>query len=100
MRHTHTLFPKRPVNKIVILPKVSKLFILSEGTLHTLALPNLETLPSTVVQPLRGVVTVVLDDEELEWGGSEEMTVVVVKRKGLSIYRLGARLVAQKVCHD
>jgi len=77
--------------------------VLSEGTLHPFALPSLETLPSTVIQPLRGVVSVVLDDEELEWGGpgsedkNAEMTMVVVRRKGLGIYRLGQRLVAQKV---
>lgn len=81
-----------------------RIFVLSEGTLHPLALPNLETLPSTVIQPLRGVVSVVLDDEELEWGGpgsedkNAEMTMVVVRRKGLGIYRLGQRLIAQKVC--
>ena len=79
------------------------MFVLSEGTLHPLALPSLDTIPSTVIQPLRGVVSVVLDDEELEWGGpgsedkTAEMTVVVVRRKGLGIYRLGQRLVAQKV---
>jgi hypothetical protein len=104
LRHQHTLFPRRPVSKIILLPKVLRIFVLSEGTLHPLALPNLETLPSTVIQPLRGVVSVVLDDEELEWGGpgsedkNAEMTMVVVRRKGLGIYRLGQRLTAQKVC--
>jgi hypothetical protein len=56
------------------------------------------------MSPLRGVVSVVLDDEQLEWGGpgtedkTAEMTVVVVRRKGLGVYRLGTRLVAVKVC--
>ena len=29
LRHKHTLFPRRAVNKIILLPKVSKCFILS-----------------------------------------------------------------------
>ena len=103
LRHRHALFPRRPVTKLVILPQVSRVLVLSDGTLHPLTLPGLETLPSTVMQPLRGIVSVVLDDEELEWGGpgsedkTAEMTLVVVRRKGLGIYRLGTRLVAQKV---
>lgn len=73
----------------------------SDGTLHPLALPNLEVLPSTVIAPLRGVTSVVLDDEELGWDGGDEkggeMTVVVVRRKGLGIYKLGSRMVPFKV---
>lgn len=103
MKHKHTLFPRRPVTKIILLPKVSRMFVLSEGTLHPFSLPHLELLPSTIVQPLRGIVSAVLDDEELEWNGpgsedkGAEMTLVVVRRKGLGIYRLGQRLVPQKV---
>ncbi|RSH83741.1 hypothetical protein EHS25_005356 [Saitozyma podzolica] len=100
LRHKHTLFPRRPVSKIILLPRVSRAFILSDGTLHPLALPNLEVLPSTVIAPLRGVTSVVLDDEELGWDGGEdrggEMTVVVVRRKGLGIYKLGSRMVPFK----
>jgi hypothetical protein len=54
-----------------------------------------------VIAPLRGVTSVVLDDEELGWDGGEEkggeMTVVVVRRKGLGIYKLGSRMVPFKV---
>lgn len=91
------------MSKIVLLPKLGRAFVLSEGTLHPLSLPSLEPVPSTVIQPLRGVVSVILDDDELEWGGvgaeekGAEMTVVVVRRKGLGIYRLGQRLVTQNV---
>ncbi|WWC70320.1 uncharacterized protein I206_104270 [Kwoniella pini CBS 10737] len=98
MKYRHTLFPRRPVNKMYILPKISKLLIISDGTLHALALPNLEALPSSHVPPLRGVVSVILDDEELEWGGpgsedpNAQMTVVVVRRKGLGVYKLGNRM--------
>jgi hypothetical protein len=66
-------------------------------------LPSLDPLPSTTIQTLRGVINVVLDDMELDWGGpgsedkSTDMTVVVVRRKGLGIYRVGARMVPVKV---
>lgn len=117
MRYRYTVFPRRPISKIVLLPKLSRGFILSgqcsslfhqtcanlaDGTLHPVSLPNLEALPSTVIPPLRGVVSVVLDDDELDWEGpgsedrGAELTVIVVRRKGLGIYRLGTRLVPIK----
>lgn len=66
-------------------------------------LPSLEPLPSTTIQTLRGVVNVVLNDEELEWAGpshedkTSDMTAVVVRRKGLGIYKVGARMTLIKV---
>lgn len=106
--------------KIILLPKVSKCFVLSgelfsgrddpstitdrlDGTLHALMLPSLEPLPSTTIQTLRGVVNVVLNDEELEWAGpshadkTTDMTAVVIRRKGLGIYKVGSRMVLIKV---
>ncbi|TXT15581.1 hypothetical protein VHUM_00084 [Vanrija humicola] len=99
LRHKHKLFPARPVNKIVLLPKVSRALVLSEGTLHPLSLPSLEPIPSTVIPAIRGVVTVSLNDDELDLGDGEsitDMTVVVVRRKGLSVYRLGTRMTLVK----
>ncbi|OXG40487.1 hypothetical protein C360_00255 [Cryptococcus neoformans Bt15] len=96
MRHKHTLFPRRPVSKMYILPKVSKLFVISDGTMHALTLPSLEAVPSTIIPTMRGVVSVILNDDELDYGpGSEEktdMTIVIVRRRVLGIYRLGNRL--------
>lgn len=66
-------------------------------------LPSLEPLPSTTIQTLRGVVNVVLNDDELEWAGpshedkTTDMTMVVVRRKGLGIYKVGSRMVLMKV---
>ncbi|KAL1413618.1 hypothetical protein Q8F55_001393 [Vanrija albida] len=99
LRHKHKLFPARPVNKILLLPKVSRALVLSEGTLHPLSLPSLEPIPSTVIPVIRGVVTVSLNDDELDLGDGEsitDMTVVVVRRKGLGVYRLGTRMTLVK----
>lgn len=47
-------------------------------------------------------MSVILNDDELDYGqGSEEktdMTVVIVRRRVLGIYRLGSRLQSIKVC--
>lgn len=45
----------------------------------------------------------VLNDDELDWGGpgtegkATDMTVIVVRRKGLGVYRVGARMLPVKV---
>ncbi|KLT38373.1 hypothetical protein CC85DRAFT_289576 [Cutaneotrichosporon oleaginosum] len=99
LQRKHKLFPCRPVNRVVLLPKVSRALILSEGTLHSLSLPGLEPLPSSSIAPVRGVVSVVLNDDELDLAdkdGVTDMTVVLVKRKGLGIYRLGQRMTMVK----
>lgn len=70
--------------------------------MHALTLPSLESVPSTIIPTMRGVVSVILNDDELDYGqGSEEktdMTVVIVRRRVLGIYRLGNRLQSIKVC--
>lgn len=102
MQHKHKLFPARPVSRIVLLPKVARVLVLSDGTLHPLSLPGLEPLPSNVMGSIRGVISVVLNDDELDLGGfdgegASDMTVVVVKHKGIVVYRLGHRMTALKV---
>ncbi|EIW70778.1 hypothetical protein TREMEDRAFT_68217 [Tremella mesenterica DSM 1558] len=102
LKNKYSVFPRRPVSKIVLLPKVGRAFILSDGTVHPVNLPNLEAVPSTVIPTIRGVVTVTLDDDELDWTGPEsedkssEMTMVVVRRKGLAIYKVGQRMTLAK----
>lgn len=83
----------------MLLPKVSRALVLSEGTLHPLSLPGLEPLPSNSIAAVRGVVSVALNDDELDLAdkdGVTDMTVVLVKRKGLGLYRLGQRMTMVK----
>lgn len=80
---------------------MSRALILAEGILHPLSLPNLEPLPPNTISPIRGVVSVALNDDELDLAGNDgdgvtDMTVVVVRRKGLAIYRLGTRMILVK----
>ena len=76
--------------------------MLSDGTLHPLSLPGLEALPSNLAAPLRGVVSVGLNDDELDLAGEDgegvtDMTAIVVRRKGLGMYRVGNRMTSVKV---
>jgi len=79
----------------VLLPKVGKCFILTEGTLHPFTLPSLDPILNSQFAPIRGVVSVALNDDELDLGagdseGMTDMTVVVLKRKGLVLCRIGS----------
>lgn len=38
MRHKHTLFPRRPVSKIILIPKAAKMLVLS-GKLSAVGCP-------------------------------------------------------------
>ena len=63
-------------------------------------MPSLEPLPHGSVQPIRDVIDVALDDQEIAWrqgddetgGKGVEITLSIVKRKTIAIYRLGAKL--------
>jgi hypothetical protein len=71
-----------------------------DGTLYFLALPTLEPLPHGSAQPIRDVIDVALDDQEIAWrpgdddhgGKGVDITLSIVKRKAISIYRLGNKL--------
>jgi len=60
----------------------------------------LEALPHGSVQPIRDVIDVALDDLEIAWrpgdeengGKGVDITLSIVKRKAISIYRLGHKL--------
>ncbi len=98
LRARQPLSPRRPANKILILPPIGKLLVLSEGVLQFFYLPNLDPVPNNVITPIRGVVTVALDDQEVALqivdtsGTGMEMSVCVVKKKTVALYRLGTRM--------
>ncbi|KAI5454223.1 hypothetical protein NCC49_004285 [Naganishia albida] len=114
LRNKHTLSPRRPIEKILLAPKVGKAIILSDQTLTFLALPTLETLVTNPIPPLRNISYVTIDDQEIAWKPEEEelaqaqaqvgsvagvgvkgldIGMCVVRRKAIGLYRLGAKLV-------
>jgi hypothetical protein len=67
--------------------------VLSAGTLHPLSLPDLDPILSKDFAPIRGVVSVALNDDELDLGSEDnmtDMTVVVLKRKAILLCRIGS----------
>lgn len=95
LRHRHNIFPRRAITSIHLLPSIAKALILSETTLHFVALPTLEPVPSGLIQSMRGVVAVAVD--EGPEGVEGEKNVCVIKRKGIGIFRLSSRLFHVKV---
>lgn len=93
------LFPRRPVSKIILMPVVGKALVLSDGTLSFFTLPTLDPVPSALINPIRGVVTAVIDDAEMDADTDKpaEMGLCVIKRKSIMLFRLGARLMTDKV---
>ncbi|CED83238.1 Vacuolar assembly/sorting proteins VPS39/VAM6/VPS3 [Phaffia rhodozyma] len=94
LRHKHSIFPRRPIDRIYLLPSISKALILSESTLHFVTLPSLEPVLPALIQPIRGVVAVSVDEghEYYSADGVDEVGLCVVKRKVISVLRLGTRL--------
>lgn len=70
--------------------------------MHALSLPSLEPIPSNIIPVMRGVMSIILNDDDLDYEpGPEEkadMTIVIARRRVLGIYRLGNRLQSIKVC--
>ncbi|KAL7416423.1 hypothetical protein BDY24DRAFT_233923 [Mrakia frigida] len=100
LKHRHTLFPRKSVDRIFLLPSISKVLVLSESTLHFLTLPSLDPIPTALIQSIRGVITVALDESHHDLysaeGSGDEVGICVIKRRGISVYRLGSRLFSVK----
>jgi hypothetical protein len=72
----------------------------TESTLHFLTLPTLDPIPTALIQPIRGVITVAIDEGKnlyAQDGTGEDVGLCVIKRRGISVYRLGGRLFSVKV---
>lgn len=86
-RNTQTIFPQRSISQLSLLPRVQKLAVVAEGTLHFFSLPFLETLTNPAIQAVRGVVSLALDDEEIGYRAEEEegdvgsMSLCILKRE-------------------
>ncbi len=94
LRARQTVYPRGPISRILLLPPIGKLLVLADSTLHFFQLPSLEPVPPGVISPVRGVVAVALDDQEMGMHaeGEREMSLVVVKRRTVGLYMLGMRL--------
>lgn len=100
LQKRHHLVSGQPVSKLYLLPRAGKIGVLGDdGVLVFLSLPALEPVP---LNPIKGVLFVALDDQEVGWrpsedaaGGGhkvEDMALCVVKRNTIMLYKLGAKL--------
>lgn len=72
--------------------KIGIAVVIAESTLSFLHLPSLDPLPARLLPVIRGVSTVVLDDEEVRRGGTDEegfVSLCVIKRKQALLAKVG-----------
>ncbi|CAO1634950.1 unnamed protein product [Sympodiomycopsis kandeliae] len=83
----------KPIEKILVLYRIGLAAIVCESTLSWLHLPSLDPLPSNLLPTIRGVSTIVLDDEEVEDQGGIDgegfVSLCVIKRKQAISAKIG-----------
>lgn len=97
LRKRHHLASGQAVSKLYLLPRAGKIGVLGDdGLLVFLSLPSLEPVP---LNPIKGVLFVALDDQEVGWRATEDaeqkiedMALCVVKRNTIMLYKLGTKL--------
>ncbi|CAO1625052.1 unnamed protein product [Parajaminaea phylloscopi] len=82
----------KPIERLLILSRVGLAVVVAESTLSFLHLPNLDPLPPRVLPVIRGVSAVVLDDDELQQGGTDGegfVSLCVIRRKQAVLAKVG-----------
>ncbi|GAA5879657.1 hypothetical protein JCM3774_002398 [Rhodotorula dairenensis] len=80
---------KKAADRIVLLPRLNKAAILSEGVLTFHTLPNLAPLDVNRFPAIRGIVTFAVDEDDLAGGGSPDtMHMCAIKRKRMHWIRI------------
>ncbi|KAI8988123.1 hypothetical protein BDF20DRAFT_970210 [Mycotypha africana] len=86
----HLNLGKKSVEKILLLPQVSRAVVLCDATLLFFSLPFFEPIPASFIQPIKGVFCFSHDvGEEGRIGEDGTVELVVVKRRTMQIYKIG-----------
>ncbi|GLB42247.1 putative CNH domain containing protein [Lyophyllum shimeji] len=91
---------EKPVDEIVLVPCLSRAFILSDRTLHFYTLPSLDPVSLNIVKPIRHVVTFAVDHNDLKRPPppiatptlQAEVSFCIIKRTGIAMYVMRERL--------
>ncbi|KAF5379248.1 hypothetical protein D9615_005933 [Tricholomella constricta] len=92
---------EKPVDEIVLIPCLSRAFILSDRIVHFYTLPSLDPVSPSIVKPIRHVVTFAVDHEHLKrppppMSGPtipvEGVDFCIIKRTGIAMYSMRERL--------
>ncbi|CCM06015.1 uncharacterized protein FIBRA_08259 [Fibroporia radiculosa] len=97
----------RPIQEIVLLPSLSRALVLGDHQVFIYTLPSLDMIPSTVIKPIRNVVTIAVDEQHLRRPALndpsqpvEPVEFCVIKRNAIALYSLREKLFFQKSDDD
>lgn len=88
---------KRPVEKILLIPQVSKAVVLCDSSLSFFSLPFFDPIPVSLIQPIKGVSCFSHDiGEEGRIGEDGTVELTVIKRRAIQIYKIGESMHIKK----
>ncbi|KZT07023.1 uncharacterized protein LAESUDRAFT_812372 [Laetiporus sulphureus 93-53] len=89
----------KPIKEIILVPSISRALLLADGQVYIYTLPSLDMVPSSVIRPIRGVVTIAADEEHLRRPaasassqGVQPVDFCVIKKSSIEMYSLQERL--------
>ncbi|KAI8384808.1 uncharacterized protein BYT42DRAFT_603782 [Radiomyces spectabilis] len=90
-------YGKKSVERILVIPQVSKAVVLCDSTLSFYSLPFLDPIPVSLVTPIKGV-SCFSHDLAMEGRIGEDGTVglCVIKRRAIQIYKIGETMQLKK----
>ncbi|KAI7897305.1 vacuolar sorting protein 39 domain 2-domain-containing protein [Mucor mucedo] len=90
-------FGKRSVERILLIPQVSKAVVLCDSTLSFFSLPFFDPIPVPLIQPIKGVSCFSHDiGEEGRIGEDGTVELSVIKRRAIQIYKIGESMHLKK----
>ncbi|CAO0793490.1 unnamed protein product [Mucor circinelloides] len=93
----HLGFGKKSVERILLIPQVSKAVVLCDSTLSFFSLPFFDPIPASFIQPIKGVSCFSHDiGEEGRIGEDGTVELSVIKRRAIQIYKIGESMHLKK----
>ncbi|KAI8640536.1 vacuolar sorting protein 39 domain 2-domain-containing protein [Parasitella parasitica] len=93
----HLGIGKKSVERILLIPQVSKAVVLCDSTLLFFSLPFFDPIPTSFIQPIKGVSCFSHDiGEEDRIGEDGTVELSVIKRRAIQIYKIGESMHLKK----
>lgn len=95
----------RPIDDIILIPSLSRAIVLSDRQVLVYTLPALDMIPSTAYKPIRNVVSIAIDVQQLRQLSSRSgsppaqptpVSFCVIKRQSVSVYHLREKPIFEK----
>ncbi|KAH8108778.1 hypothetical protein DFH11DRAFT_1710480 [Phellopilus nigrolimitatus] len=97
-----TLTTNKSIEEIALCPSISKALILSDHQIHFYVIPSLDPVHSTIIRPIRNVISFAVDEQQMRlfppelYQQVEPIEFCVIKRANIAMYNLKERLVLQR----